>query len=47
MVRGKGNKERLVYTSNGAGAALADWLTVRGADPGPLFVAVNKSGRLE
>ena len=25
---------------------MADWLTVRGDDPGALFVAVNKSGRI-
>ena len=25
---------------------MTDWLAVRGADPGALFVAVNKSGRI-
>jgi integrase/recombinase XerD len=43
---GKGNKQRVVYVTNGAKQALDDWLTVRGADPGPLFVAINKGGRI-
>jgi integrase/recombinase XerD len=30
-VRGKGNKERLAHLSDGAAAALDDWMTVRGA----------------
>ncbi len=46
VVRGKGNKERIAWLTGGAACALADWLTVRGADPGALFVAVNKSGRI-
>jgi site-specific recombinase XerD len=45
-VRGKGNKERHVYLNNGASAALADWLTVRGPEPGPLFLPVDKRGRV-
>jgi site-specific recombinase XerD len=45
-VRGKRNKERLVLLMNAATAALADWLTVRGDDPGPLLRAVNKGGRI-
>lgn len=36
-VIGKGRKERLVYPEAGTQAALADWLTLRGSDPGPLF----------
>lgn len=43
---GKGQKERCCYTANGAQQALAAWLRVRGAAPGPLFVAVDKAGRL-
>lgn len=43
-VRGKRNKERLAHVVNGSRAALADWLTVRGDDAGPLFLAVNKGG---
>ena len=46
VVCGKGNKERLAWLTGGAARAMADWLAVRGADPGALFVAVNKSGRM-
>jgi len=46
VVRGKGNKERIAWLTGGAARALADWLKVRGDDPGALFVAVNKSGRM-
>lgn len=45
-VRGKGGRERLVYLVNGAAAALADWLNVRGPDAGPLFWPVEKGGRM-
>ena len=41
---GKGNKQRVVYLTNGALQAMADWLTVRGLDPGPLFYAGTKTG---
>jgi hypothetical protein len=34
------------YLNNGALAAMADWLAVRGDGAGALFVAVNKGGRL-
>ena len=46
VVRGKGNKERMAWLTGGAARAMADWLAVRGDDPGALFVAVNKSGRM-
>lgn len=46
VVRGKGNKERTAWLTGGAARAMSDWLTVRGGDPGALFVAVNKSGRM-
>jgi len=36
--RGKGNKERATFVSNGALDALRDWIDARGAEPGPLFV---------
>ena len=45
-VLGKGNKQRAVPFPAGVGAALADWLTLRGDAAGPLFSQVNKSGRL-
>lgn len=43
---GKGNKQRTNYIENGALDAMLDWLQVRGAEPGPLFTSINKSGRL-
>lgn len=48
-VKGKGNKERLVPVVNGAAAALADWLAIRGDGAGPLFTGSgnrNSGGRL-
>jgi len=46
--RGKGQKERLVPLPRGAREALAQWLGVRGTEPGPLFLAVSKgkTGRI-
>lgn len=44
--KGKGNKQRVVYITNGATEALGDWLRVRGDDPGALFCPVNKGGRV-
>jgi integrase len=41
---GKGNRDRVVYATNGAADALADWLVVRGEMDGPLFLPVNKGG---
>ena len=46
-VRGKGNRERLLFVNNGAADALADWLHVRGDEPGPLFLPVNKGGVIQ
>jgi len=46
VVRGKGNKERTTYLANGALYALGDWLKARGSESGPLFYAINKSGRI-
>jgi site-specific recombinase XerD len=48
-VQGKRNKARLVPVVNGAAAALADWLTVRGDAPGALFLGTGnrqRGGRL-
>ncbi len=47
IVAGKGNKERKVYLSNGSRDAIEDWIAVRGSEPGPLFVAISKSGQFE
>lgn len=43
---GKGRKDRVVYVTNGARAALDAWLAVRGEEPGPLFVSIRKGGRV-
>ncbi|MCH7720384.1 MAG: tyrosine-type recombinase/integrase [Planctomycetes bacterium] len=45
-VHGKGNRERLVYATNGSKDALEDWLSRRGAEPGPLFVSIRKGGHI-
>lgn len=42
--KGKGNKERVVYLTDGALDALNDWLALRGAEPGPLFLPIRKGG---
>jgi site-specific recombinase XerD len=44
---GKGRKDRLTYLPAGGIAAVNAWLELRGDVPGPLFVGVNKGGRLE
>jgi len=46
VVKGKGRKERTVFTANGAKDALDDWIEIRGKDPGPLFVRIRKGGEL-
>lgn len=46
VIRGKGRKEREVWAQNGAKDALDDWLELRGADPGPLFVRIRKDGEI-
>jgi integrase/recombinase XerD len=45
VVEGKRSKERTSYLTNGALDAMADWLTVRGSEPGALFLAINKGGK--
>lgn len=46
VILGKRNKQRTAYLINGAAGAMADWLDVRGNEPGPLFYPVNKGGKL-
>jgi site-specific recombinase XerD len=43
---GKGNRERRLFVNNGAGAALRDYLAIRGSEAGPLLYASRKSGEL-
>lgn len=42
----KRGKERITPVVNGAADHLADWLAVRGNDPGALFPAITKGGRI-
>ena len=46
MRAGKDGKERVVYATNGTGAALAVWLEIRGTKPGALLRPVDKAGRV-
>jgi site-specific recombinase XerD len=46
-VRGKGNKERKVYITNGALAAVEAWLRHRGDTPGPLLLPIKKGNKIE
>lgn len=46
-VHGKGNKIRLAYCQGGGCEAVAAWIELRGSEPGPLLLAVNKGGRID
>lgn len=46
-VKGKRNKMREVPISDGAAAALEDWLDLRGNETGPLFCPIAKDGKLD
>ncbi len=46
LIRGKGNKQRIVYVKNGAARWLKDWLRIRGKTPGALFCPILKSGKV-
>lgn len=43
---GKGEKARIVYLPASGAALLADWLRLRPGDRGPLFLPINKGGRV-
>jgi len=45
-VVGKGGRERRIWLTNGSAVAMNDWLRVRGTDPGHLFAAVHRHGRI-
>lgn len=45
-VKGKRNKTRTVPITNGARAAVDDWLRVRGDAPGAMFVQIRKGGHI-
>jgi len=44
---GKGNKRRVIPVNDGTLDALEDWLGKRGDEPGPLFCAINRGGRMD
>lgn len=46
FIQGKRSKQRIVYLMGGATVALQDWTKLRGTGPGPLFLSVNKAGRV-
>lgn len=46
-ITGKGNKERTNYIENGAAEAMSDWLKVRGSEPGPLFIPIDRHGNMD
>jgi site-specific recombinase XerD len=47
VVRGKGNKERAVFLTNGAKSAVEDWLAIRGEAVSEwLLLQVNKGGKV-
>ncbi|MBE3037656.1 MAG: site-specific integrase [Chloroflexi bacterium] len=46
VLHAKRNKQRTAYLVNGSRAAMADWLELRGSEPGPLFCPINKGGKL-
>jgi integrase/recombinase XerD len=46
VVNGKGNKQRLAYVLNETADAMLDWLIVRGEEPGPMFLPINRADKL-
>ena len=47
VVRGKRNKERIVYIINGAADALTDWIESRGDRPEALFLPIRRGGHIK
>ena len=45
--KGKNAKTRELFISGGAHAALRDWLTIRGDEPGALFLPIRKDGLIQ
>lgn len=46
-VRGTGqSRERVVYATAGAAEVLARWIAIRGAEPGPMFVPINRAQKV-
>jgi integrase len=46
VVRGKGNKERIVFLTNGSRDAVDVWLDQRGRAEGALLAQVNRHGKV-
>lgn len=46
ILAAKGNKQRIVYATGGAGEAIRVWISYRKEEPGPLFCAVLKNERI-
>jgi site-specific recombinase XerD len=44
---GKGRKARMGHATNGAKAALDAWLVKRGAEAGPFFLPIHRSGAIQ
>ena len=47
VLTGKRNKQRTAYLSDGAQAAVNDWMSIRGNDGIYIFVSINKGGALD
>lgn len=46
IIRGKGRKDRIVYINDEIDLLIQRWLKVRSNKPGPLFLGVNKGGKI-
>ena len=46
VVKGKGNKERVCWATNGRRVVLDAWPSVRGDEGGPLFLPVTKGRKI-